>query len=122
MKPTIQPRRNRSDAHGEQRRDRHAGVIADVLESFGLHAIPADCSNGLVCVVLVHHGVPDADARAASLTEPDEDGPCWEEKLLYEGRQIPHAMVQAATLNPRRHDRGTALATMRTAQDVESWL
>ncbi len=115
--------REKKRKSGEQRRDKHAGRIADVLERFDVRAIPSDCSDGIVCVVIVHHGEPDPDARGAVEATGDEaEEPEWEENLLYEGRQIRHAAAQVETLDPANHDRATALAVMRTAQDVDTWL
>ena len=106
---------------GESRRDRQAAAIANKLEAFGLDVAEGDCSCGIVCVVVFHHGQPDSDARAPVEVDPDEDGPRWEEKLQWEGRQIPHAVSQAADLDPTEDDRETALAVMRTSQDVDTW-
>jgi len=115
--------REKKRKSGEQRRDKHASRIADVLEQFDVRAIPSDCSDGIMCVVIVHHGEPDPDARGAvEATDDDAEEPEWEESLLYEGRQIQHASAQVETLDPAKHDRATALAVMRTAQDVDTWL
>lgn len=105
-------------ARGERRRAQHAALIALALERCGVDAAPADCSEGLVCVVILHDGEPDPDARDAIEAEPG----AWEEKLTFEGRQIPHAVAQARELDPKQDDRETALAVMRTAQDVDTWL
>ena len=108
---------------GERRRDHHASQIADVLGAVGVHAAPADCSEGVVCVGIFHHGKPDRDARGAiETTEKGDEGPVWEEKLWYQGAQIPHAIAESQRLALAHYDRERALAVMRGAQDVADWL
>ena len=99
--------------------ERAADAIADALDVRGLHAVPGDCADGIVCVVVFHEtGSPHiADARGAM---QDEDGGQWEEKLLYEGAQIAAALARLAELSP--DDSATvALAVARSAQDVFAW-
>jgi hypothetical protein len=104
---------------GEKRCYQHACAIAEKLEQFSIHAIPADAAHNIVRVVIVHE-TPDRDARDP-VQNDGEDGP-WEESLLYEGRQIPCAVARAKDLDPAQDDKETALAVMRTAQDVDTWL
>lgn len=109
-------------ASSRRRLEAHAEEIADALDACGIHAVPGDCADGIVCVVLFHHGEPDADARATMQVDDEDGGERWEEKLLYEGRQIDLAVERAAGIDPATDDRVTALAVMRTAQDVDTCL
>ena len=99
--------------------ERAADAIADALDVRGLHAVPGDCADGIVCVVVFHDdGSPHLkDARSAM---QDEESERWEEKLIYEGEQIGAALYRLAKLT-RDNDAADALSALRSAQDVIAW-
>ena len=93
-----------------------ANGIATILNSRGIDACPADCSEGICCVVVFHGDSPDDDAR-----DLVDNGDGLEETLLYEGRQILHARRGLRDIN-ESDDASNVLALFRTVQDRDTWL
>ena len=101
--------------HRENRLARHASRIAHALEAHGVDACPGCCGGGAVSVIITHHGHPDPDARDP-VRCVEYEGEIWEECLLFQGEQIPVVLSRMREL--ARYDVETALAMIRTAQDV----